>query len=175
MSNAFFITHPEVVIDPAMPVPEWPLSATGFARMAMALERPWMQGLRSVFCSGERKATDAAGIIADRVGLLPKILPNLGENDRSATGCLPRAEFELTADAFFAQPEESIRGWERAADARRRIVAAVDEVLTQAPPGDLAIVSHGGVGALLLGHLKGVPISRVEDQPGDGGGERLRL
>ena len=36
--------------------------------------------------------------------------------------------------------------------------------------GDIAIVSHGGVGALLLCHLKRVPISRGEDQPGDGGG-----
>ena len=36
--------------------------------------------------------------------------------------------------------------------------------------GDIAIVSHGGVGALLLCHLKGVPISRAEDQPGEGGG-----
>ncbi|MFC0389117.1 histidine phosphatase family protein [Muricoccus vinaceus] len=36
--------------------------------------------------------------------------------------------------------------------------------------GDIAIVSHGGVGALLLCHLKGVPISRAEDQPGAGGG-----
>ena len=36
--------------------------------------------------------------------------------------------------------------------------------------GNIAVISHGGVGALLLCHLKGVPISRVEDQPGAGGG-----
>ena len=36
--------------------------------------------------------------------------------------------------------------------------------------GDMAIISHGGVGALLLCHLKDVPIARTEDQPGDGGG-----
>ena len=36
--------------------------------------------------------------------------------------------------------------------------------------GDVAVISHGGVGALLLCHLKGVPISRAEDQPGLGGG-----
>jgi len=36
--------------------------------------------------------------------------------------------------------------------------------------GDIAIVSHGGVGALLLCHMKGAPISRAHDQPGQGGG-----
>ena len=36
--------------------------------------------------------------------------------------------------------------------------------------GDVAIVSHGGVGALLLSHLKCGPISRADDQPGQGGG-----
>ena len=50
---------------------------------------------------------------------------------------------------------------------------AVEQVIGSAPAaGDVAIVSHGGVGALLLCHLKAVPISRAEDQPGDGGGNR---
>ena len=50
--------------------------------------------------------------------------PGIGENDRSATGFLPREEFWATADLFFAHPTESIRGWERAIDAQARIVAA---------------------------------------------------
>ena len=75
------------------------------------------------------------------------------------------------ADAFFAHPEASIRGWERAADAQRRIVDAAAAIFAQAPArGDVAVVFHGGVGALLLCHLKGMPISRTEDQPGGGGG-----
>jgi broad specificity phosphatase PhoE len=36
--------------------------------------------------------------------------------------------------------------------------------------GDVAVIPHGGVVALLLCHLKHVPISRAEDQPGQGGG-----
>ncbi|TPG53670.1 histidine phosphatase family protein [Roseomonas nepalensis] len=166
-----FITHPEVVIDPSVPVPEWPLSPAGSHRMSLALEQPWMSGLGAVFSSAERKATDATRLIADRFGLLPIIVAELGENDRSATGYLPKAEFEATVNLFFAHPEESVRGWERAVDAQRRIVAAVERILAEAPgDGDIAIVSHGGVGALLLCHLKNVPISRAEDQPGAGGG-----
>ncbi|MFC0384909.1 histidine phosphatase family protein [Muricoccus vinaceus] len=171
MAVVHCITHPEVVIDPAVPVPDWPLSPEGIRRMALALERPWVPGIRAVFSSAERKATDAARMLADRLGLVPAIVEALGENDRSATGYLPRAEFEAMADAFFAHPERSIRGWERAVDAQRRVVAAVERVLALAPgQGDVAIIFHGGVGALLLCHLKGVPIGRAEDQPGGGGG-----
>lgn len=176
MPTLHFITHPEVVIDPAMPVPDWPLSAEGVRRMALALDRPWMGNLDAIFSSAERKATDAARIMAERFGLSPVIVEELGENDRSTTGYLPKAEFEAVANAFFARPEESVRGWERAADAQSRVVAAVENILTRAHGGgDIAVVFHGGVGALLLCHFKGAPISRVEDQPGDGGGNVYSL
>ena len=44
------------------------------------------------------------------------------------------------------------------------------DVLNAGPSGDIAVVSHGGVGALLLCHLPGVPISRAADQPPGAGG-----
>lgn len=171
MTAVHFITHPEVVIDPAVPVPEWPLSAVGARRMRLAAGRPWLAGVRSMFVSAERKAADAAGLLAETLGISPVVIEGLGENDRSATGYLPKAEFEAVADEFFARPEDSVRGWERAVDAQRRIVGAVERALSLAPSaGDVAIVSHGGVGALLLCHLKAMPISRSADQPGGGGG-----
>jgi broad specificity phosphatase PhoE len=172
MSIVHFITHPEVVIDPTMPVPNWPLSPVGRERMRRAaLEQPWLRDVRALFSSAERKARDAASLIAEHLSLQPAIIGDLGENDRSVTGYLPRREFEAVADEFFARPEESVRGWERAVDAQCRIVAAVECAIALASAeGDIAIVSHGGVGALLLCYLKGVPIVRTEDQPGGGGG-----
>jgi broad specificity phosphatase PhoE len=167
----YFITHPEVRIDPAVPVPEWPLSPRGLQRMHALLNQPWLPGIGTVWCSTERKAIDGAEIIGAAIGAAPRSLASLNENDRSATGFLPKAEFEATADAFFADPLASIRGWERAIDAQRRIVAAIGTVLAEAAAaGDIAVVSHGGVGALLLCWLKACPISRTEDQPGQGGG-----
>jgi len=169
--TVFFITHPDVAIDPAVPVPQWPLSARGRARMQAALERPWVRRIGAIHCSTERKAIDAATILANGLGLGFSTHAALGENDRSATGYLPRAEFERVADAFFARPAESVRGWERAVDAQARIVAAVDTVLQlPAARGDIAIVSHGGVGALLLCALESIPISRSQDQPPGNGG-----
>jgi broad specificity phosphatase PhoE len=171
MTTVHFITHPEVTIDPAVPVSDWPLSPLGRQRMRFALEQPWLVDVRTVFSSAERKARDAAAIIAEHLGLSPIVIDNLGENDRSTTGYLPKPEFEAVADRFFASPDESVRGWERAIDAQRRIIGAVQCAIAMAPAeGDIAIVSHGGVGVLLLCHLKDEPISRAYDQPGSGGG-----
>jgi broad specificity phosphatase PhoE len=171
-----FVTHPEVLIDPAVPVPDWPLSERGRARMRAALAAPWSQGLDALFCSAEQKAREAAGILGAARGLAPVVLEGLGENDRSATGYLPRAEFEATADLFFARPAESIRGWEKADDARARILAAFEAVLAAAGEARrIAVVAHGGVGALLLGALQGQAISRATDQPGEGGGHVFTL
>jgi broad specificity phosphatase PhoE len=171
MTWVYFITHPEVMIEPAIPVTEWGLSALGRARMRALLGQPWVPNLGAVWCSTERKAIEAAEMIANAIGTKPRQLRELGENDRSSTGYLPSTEFEATADAFFANPNRSVRGWETATDAQARIVAATTTVLTGTRTGkDIALVSHGGVGALLLCQLKTRPISRAEDQPAGGGG-----
>ncbi|MGI4798662.1 MAG: hypothetical protein ACRYF2_15530 [Janthinobacterium lividum] len=113
MPALHFITHPEVVIDPSIPVPDWPLSSQGIKRMMVAVEQPWMHELSSVFSSAERKAIEAARIVRDKFGLSPIVIAELGENDRSTTGYLPKAEFEATADLIFARLEESVRGCKR--------------------------------------------------------------
>lgn len=162
---AYFITHPDVLLDPSRPVERWPLSERGRARMHRLLELSWSAELERVFSSSEQKALDGAEILAGALGIPHSVLPGLGENDRSATGFLPPDEFWRVVDDYFACPGESIRGWERASDAQKRIVAAVREGLAAAPGECVAFVSHGGVGTLLHCHLKGVPISRSEEQP----------
>lgn len=169
--HCIFITHPNVVIDPAVPVPRWPLSERGRERMRAGLRQAWVREVTAVHCSTERKAIDGAAILAAHLGLAYSTHEALGENDRSSTGFLPPPEFERMADAFFAQPKVSVRGWERALDAQRRIAAAVQAIdRSDAAPGTLAIVSHGAVGALLQCWLAGRPISRQWDQPANGGG-----
>lgn len=166
-----FITHPDVAIDPAVPVAAWPLSARGRDRMARCCAQPWAAGLSALYASAERKALDGAGMLSDATGLMVRVRADLGENDRSATGYLRPAEFEATADRFFAEPDAAVRGWAPAVDEQRRIVAAVDAAVAEGPAdGDIAVVSHGAVGALLLAHLLGQRISRRLDQPGRGGG-----
>ena len=76
----------------------------------------------------------------------------------------------FVADRFFAEPDQSVRGWETARAAQQRIVAEVEACLSDAPVGDILFVGHGGVGTLLYSALMGLPISRRYDQGPGGGG-----
>ena len=163
----FFVTHPEVVIDPAVPVEEWRLSDLG-RRRASRIPVLLVSPVTRVVSSAKRKATETAAILADALDLTASVDPALGEMDRSATGYLPPEEFEPTVDDFFAHPTLSVRGWERAADAQRRIEGAVRAHRDAGHDDGVAFVAHGGVGALLLASLTSAPISRSLDQPGLG-------
>lgn len=169
MSKLIFITHPEVIVVPDVPVTRWRLSPEGIARMRRFADGPVPAGVTAVWASAEAKAIEAAGILAARLGLGISVDPDLGENDRSATGFLPPDAFEAVADQFFAQPHESVRGWERAADAQARVRKAVDRIVAgHAGQGDLAIVAHGAVGTLLWCSYRGQPTTRGADQPFQG-------
>jgi broad specificity phosphatase PhoE len=166
-----YITHPQVKIDPDVPVPKWGLSDIGRARADAAAAKPWLRDIRRIVSSDETKAIEMAGILADAAGIAVEIAEDAHENDRSATGFLPPPEFERAADWFFAHPTESFHGWERAADAQARIVSVVARVLEGHDPAQpIAFVGHGGVGTLLRCHLAGLPIARAHDQPPNGGG-----
>lgn len=168
MSRILFVTHPEVVIDPHVPVPEWPLSEIGRGRMEAFAERLAGEPVAAVWSSAERKARDGAEILSQRLGLTPQVDEALHENDRSSTGYIPPPRFWAVVAEFFAKPHESILGWERAIDAQDRIAAAVQRVAAT-QTGTILIVSHGGVGALLTARLQNVTIGQ-EDRPAHPGG-----
>lgn len=170
MARVWYISHPAVIVDPATPVPQWSLKPEGRAVLAgfIARERAALGAIRSIWSSDETKAIEAAALLGAALDIAPRLAGRSHENDRSATGFIPPDQFEAAADAFFARPEQSFRGWERAVDAQARIVAAFDAVLAAAPDGDVALVGHGGVGTLLYCHLAGLAIDRRHDQPAQG-------
>ncbi|MBC2884021.1 histidine phosphatase family protein [Ochrobactrum sp. CM-21-5] len=168
MSKILFISHPEVLIDPQKPVPNWRLSPHGIDRMRAFSEGPELNTIQAIWSSGETKAIEAAGILARAGGIGLSVDRGFNEIDRSVTGFLPSNVHEEVAGQFFAFPETSIRGWERAVDAQERAVRAFEAVARQHPTGDIAIVGHGGVGTLLLCRLAGLPIDRDHDQPFQG-------
>ncbi len=170
--HLLFVTHSEVVIDPDQPIPDWPLSDVGRERMVQFAETlaAGDTPVVSVWSSDERKARDGAEIIAARLGLDPRIERGLHENDRSATGYIAPPEFWDVVAQFFAQPDESVRGWETARAAQARIVQSVERVLSaETASGLVVVISHGGVGQLLTAHLQDVEIGQ-EDRPGNSGG-----
>ncbi|TCT05113.1 histidine phosphatase family protein [Aquabacter spiritensis] len=170
MTAFIYVSHPQVRIDPAIPVPDWPLTDVGRARAHAFARWAKLGAYGRIVASLEVKAQETAQIFGAALGIPVEARRDMHENDRSATGFLPEPEFQSVADAFFAQPQESVRGWERACDAQARIVAAVGAALAEQPGTPAIFVGHGGVGTLLLCHLSAAPISRAYDQPPVGGG-----
>ncbi len=168
--RAIFLTHEEVEIDPDVPVPDWGLSVEGVARHTRFAANSALDGVRAIYASTERKAREAAALMADPRGLTVRMQADLGENDRSATGYLPPELFWPVVDQFFAEPDRSVRGWETARDAQRRIGRAIRALSDRAPAGDILFVAHGGVVALLRCALLGIEITRSQGQPHPGGG-----
>ncbi|MEL6830959.1 MAG: histidine phosphatase family protein [Pseudomonadota bacterium] len=164
-----YLSHPQVKIDAAIPVPEWGLSDLGKDRAKLFARSKCLLQTKSVYSSAETKAIETGNTIAKKLGLNLNLRPGTHENDRSATGFLKPDEFETVANAFFAAPYESVRGWERAIDAQKRIVEETRQIIEDAVDGDILMVGHGGVGTLLLCHFAGLAISRERDQPAGGG------
>jgi broad specificity phosphatase PhoE len=171
MASLIFITHPEVVINPDQPITEWPLNAIGRARMERLVDLLADRNVTAVYASRERKATDGAAIVAQRLGLSYEAHEDLGENDRSSTGFIAPPEFWEVVREFFGRPHESIRGWECAIDAQTRIVNAISRILHEdGTSGDIVVVSHGAVGCLLTAHLQTVEIGQESRPQHPGGG-----
>ena len=163
-----YITHPEVTIDPEVPVVEWGLSRVGSERARVMLDQPWVRRIDRVVSSEEVKALQFSEVIARHRRLRVEVRPATGENDRTSTGYLPPAEFEELADAFFASPTRSVRRWETAVDAQTRIVTELADLLDSPSDGEVVVVGHGGVGTLWLCWLAEQPIHRRHDQDGQG-------
>jgi len=164
----YYISHPEVEINPDIPVSSWGLNHAGKTRVSKLVDAGWLKGVSNVVSSAEIKAIETANPIARALGIQIDIRPAMHENDRSSTGYLPAEEFEMVANKFFAKPNDSIHGWEKAVDAQKRIVSQTEEVLKNTRSGNLLIVGHGAVGTLLFCHYSNVPISRNHDQTGGG-------
>lgn len=164
-----YLTHPQVTIDPAVEVPQWGLSEKGKVRANLLAASDALVGTQTIISSDEVKAIETATPIARALRLDVKIVAASHENDRRATGFLQPSEFEKAADQFFAQPETSYRGWERAIDAQVRILGVFDKVTAQAAAGDILMVGHGGVGTLLYCALTQQSIAQSHDQCAGGG------
>lgn len=165
MGTGLYISHPEVNIDPDVPVERWGLSETGEARARTFAARQLITKNTPIYSSTETKAMELTQILAERSGSHIFSSKDFCENDRSSTGFLEPAQFETQVKRLFEHPTQSASGWESAADAQSRIVKAVHNALKIAQKEELVIFcGHGCVGTLLKCHLANRPIAQSEDQ-----------
>lgn len=170
MPSLLFVTHPDVVVDPHTPVPDWGLTPLGSARIATFAASDATANVGAVWSSPERKAREAAAMVSAALDLDTALDDDLAEIDRSSTGFVEGERYAEITERFFAAPEASADGWERAADAQARVLAALDRIETAAAglEQDVMVLAHGAVGALTLAARLGEPIAQALDQPRQG-------
>ena len=163
MSRILYLSHPEVKIDPQVPVPEWGISEQGRRRLRAAAKRGWPGRGWRLIVSPETKAQQTAQFFSNAFGLPLHTHPDMGEVDRSATGYVAQARHEALANALFANPDLGPEGWESARAAQARIAKAFQEVMAEVT-GNLLFVGHGAVGSFLWCALTKTPITPAADQ-----------
>lgn len=157
MARLVFIRHGAVEVRPERPSPDWALSAEG--RAGLAALRPALGPLpASIWSSDEAKTRQSAALLAGPEGPAARICAE--SNETRHGGFLPAEAFDAAITRFFGQPDDPPPGWESARAAQERGVLALKKICAEAPPGDIWILGHGRMGALLNAHLRGRAISR---------------
>ena len=158
---AFYVTHPEVLIEPRVASTEWLLSPKGRARAETFAARGVLPGDARIIASTELKAMETAAILSR--GRPFETSDGLRENIRKATGYVEADEFDRLFHALFAHPDQSAGGWETARTTQNRVVAAVEAALVNQSLTTI-FVGHGSAGTFLKCAVAGRPISRADEQ-----------
>jgi hypothetical protein len=77
-----YLTHPQVKIDPAVPVASWGLSDVGRTHTETLAATAWLSGTTQIISSGERKAIETAEIIGGELNVTIEVREAMHENDR---------------------------------------------------------------------------------------------
>ena len=168
MRKLILIKHASPQVQPDLPPERWPLSEQGKAKCETLAARVRELAPVVVVSSEELKAAETGEIVARHLGVPHRTAPDLHEHDRSNVPHLQSREFISLIELFFRRPGELVLGKETAVAALSRFRSALDEVLMEHPEGNLAVVSHGTVIALLLeslGARKGFEVWRAMKLP----------
>jgi broad specificity phosphatase PhoE len=150
MRRLILIKHapPEVV--PGVAPDEWKLSERGRALCTPLAEAVRPHSPTVVVSSTESKAAETGELLASLLSVPFETASGLHEHDRSNVPHMPSREFISAMELFFRRPGERVLGRETADEAEARFREAVMRVLAAHPHGNVAVVSHGTVIALLV-------------------------
>lgn len=149
----YLVRHAAPLADPRLPPHTWGLSSQGREDAAAIARVTEWTNITTIWSSAEPKARETARIIADAVGAAVRIDEDLGEL-RFDAGFLPEEEFMERVGSFLDGADDS--DFEAYGDALRRITSCISR-LGRREGGALAVVSHGRILTVLLGHLLGHP------------------
>ena len=150
MRKLILVKHASPKVDPNVPPELWSLSDEGRGRCAALAQALIPYSPAVIVSSSEPKAQETAELIARELGVETKEGTDLYEHERTNVPHMPGREFISMMELLFRRPGELVLGDETADEAADRFEQAVGQVLAAYPDGNVAIVSHGTVIALML-------------------------
>ena len=146
---------------------DFPLGPVGRLQAALLPFVPELKGVKTVFCSTLMRAKETAAPLCPE----PVVVPGLEEQDMGIWDGLSFTKIKKKFPALYAaretDPSLLPEGAESEAEVRTRMLAALERCLDESD-GDIAVVSHKGAIASILGSREGLDYTsitalRVED------------
>jgi broad specificity phosphatase PhoE len=137
-----------------------PLNALGRRQSAELADALVGEAIARVYTSPLRRASETAGIVADRLGLEVEPLEPLQEIDVGAWSGLTREEVAATFPAEYARwLERAPHGFENGETYEQlaaRVVPAIRDLAARHPSETVLVVTHGGPSRVLQAHAAGI-------------------
>ena len=149
MRKLILIKHASPLVVPGTPPQNWKLSDKGRESCGPLADAVRAHAPTIIVASDEPKAKETAELVANALGVPVETAPGLHEHDRTNVPHMRSGEFISHMEVFFRKPTERVLGRESAVAALDRFEQAVNDVVAKHAEGNVAIVSHGTVIALL--------------------------
>jgi len=149
MRKLILIKHASPLVVPGTPPEKWKLSDKGRESCGPLAEAVRAHAPAIIVASEEPKARETAEIVAKALDVPVETAADLHEHDRTNVPHMRSGEFISHMEVVFRKPTERVLGRESAVQALDRFERAVNDVVARHPAGNIAIVSHGTVIALL--------------------------
>ena len=153
MPALWLVRHARSAVDPATPPHTWPLDPAGLPDLAALAVSGRLPRGAVWFSSPEPKARETARGLTDAA---VTVVDDLAEHRRGVHWFERPEEFGAAVRRAFADPDvPAVPEWEPLADARDRVVTAVQGILDAHPDDDVVLVGHGTAWTVLVSALTG--------------------
>lgn len=124
-----------------------PLSEAGYASARALCEQLADYAITAIYSSPHRRVVETVAPLAERLGLEPRLIPDLRERELPPVGA---DEFERVVEETWRKPETSVRGGEPNAVARARGMAVMRDLIARHNDDHIVVSTHGTLLALIL-------------------------
>lgn len=156
----YVITHAHTRADARRPASLWELSAVGRRQAEALAQAPFWQGVDRILLSQEAKTRLTVEPLLARRPLPVTVDSRFDELARGEAWVSDYADQVAQA---FAEPNQSVAGWEPASQARDRFLAGVRHACERFAGQVLALVGHGLTLSLYRAHLLGRSRVQMDD------------